>query len=255
MQLPLSLRLTSSAPILTLSLTLLSFPSVAQENDVSVRAAVGFYNEVSDTGIISENLSSNLLLGAQLPINDSFGVSLDGFFFENNASKAYAGMTLDYTTQMSDDFDLYARLGTDFTNGNVLPKLGVGVEAKFNEYIGLTFETVARDTDRFAEYQFFVGAKYNFFKDSGIQPMENEYEPVSLSEEQAANSQDMTGVNHLGAQGHNSQQVISHYQVVKGDTLWDISQRLNIELDRLIQLNRAIIPNPDLIYPGILIKL
>lgn len=255
MQLPLSLRLTSSAPIITLSLTLLSFSSLAQKNDVSVRAGLGFYNEVSDTGMISENLSSNLLLGAQLPINDFFDVSLDGFFFENNISEAYIGMTLDYTAQMSDYYDLYARLGTDFAHGEVVPKLGVGVEANINEYVGLTLETVVRDTDRFAEYQLFVGAKYNFFKDNDTQPLENEHESVSLGEETAPVSKGTTSVNHSSDEGNNSEQVLDHYLVVKGDTLWDISQRLNIELDSLIQLNRAIVPNPDLIYPGTLIKL
>lgn len=255
MQLPLSLKSTYSAPIVALSFILLSHPSLAQKNDVSLRAGIGFYNEVDDTGGISESLSSNLVLGAQLPINESFDVSLDGFFFENNASNAYIGMTLDYTAQMSDDFDLYARLGTDFTNGEIVPKLGVGIETDINKSVGLTFETVARDTDRFAEYQFFVGAKYKFFDDSANKPIETEYEPVSLIEEPTPASRGTTNVNHSSDEGNNSEQVIDHYLVVKGDTLWDISQRLNIELDRLIQSNRAIVPNPDLIYPGTLIKL
>lgn len=255
MQLPLSLRLTSSAPIVALSLIPLSFPSLAQENDLSVRAGVGFYNQVDDTGVISENLSSNFVLGAQLPIDDSFGVSLDGFFFENNASNAYIGMTLDYTAQMSDDFDLYARLGTDFTNGEIVPKLGVGIETDINKSVGLTFETLARDTDRFAEYQFFVGAKYNFFDDSATKPIETEYEPVSLSKEITSANKDMTSVKQSNGDSSNNQQVLSQYRVVKGDTLWDISKRLNIDLDRLIELNRDMIPNPDLIYPGTFIKL
>ncbi|WP_181137500.1 LysM peptidoglycan-binding domain-containing protein [Vibrio jasicida] len=256
MQLPLSLRLTSSATIVMLSMALLSHASLAQENDVSIRAGVGLYNGVSDTGVISENLSSNLVLGAQLPINDSLGVSLDGFFFENNASNAYAGMTLDYTTHMSDEFDLYARLGTDFTNGEVIPKLGLGVEANINDSIGLTFETVARDTDRFSEYQFFVGAKYNFFDDSATKPTDTDYEQVSLTKENPVLvGKDMIGVKQSNDDSSNNQQVLSQYQVVKGDTLWDISQRFDIDLYKLIELNRERIPNPELIYPENVIQL
>ncbi|CAH1606267.1 LysM domain-containing protein [Vibrio jasicida] len=255
MQLPLSLKLTYSAPIVALSLILLSHPSLAQKNDVSVRAGIGFYNEVVDKGVISENLSSNLVLGAQLPINESFDVSVDGFFFENNASNAYVGMTLDYTAQVSDDFDLYARLGTDFTNGEIVPKLGVGIEADINNSVGLTFETIARDTDRFAEYQFFVGAKYKFFDGRATKQIDTEYEPVSLSKEPAFVSKCMNSANHSNNDAGNNQQALSHYRVVKGDTLWDISQRLNIDLDKLIQLNSEIIPNPDIIYPDTVIKL
>ncbi|WP_219821876.1 LysM peptidoglycan-binding domain-containing protein [Vibrio hyugaensis] len=256
MQLPLSLKLTSSAPLVALSLILLSHPSWAKNDEVSVRAGVGFYNEVGDSGVISENLSSNLVLGAQVPINDSFDVSMDGFFFEDNASNAYVGMTLDYTAQMSDDFDLYARLGTDFTNGEVIPKLGLGVEAKINDSVGLTFETVARDTDRFAEYQFFVGAKYHFFDDGATKLIDTEYEPVSLTKEPPALvGKDMINVKQSKDDSNNNQQVLSQYQVVQGDTLWDISRRLNIDLDKLIESNRDMIPNPDLIYPGTFIKL
>lgn len=44
------------------------------------------------------------------------------------------------------------------------------------------------------------------------------------------------------------------YMVSEGDTLWDIAQRFNTTVNAILMLNPDI-ENPDLIYPGQLIKI
>ena len=43
------------------------------------------------------------------------------------------------------------------------------------------------------------------------------------------------------------------YKIKKGDTLWKISLRFKVSLDKLIKLNK--IKNPDLIYPNHILKI
>ncbi len=252
MLLPLYLRSTSNASMLTISLMLLSFSSLAHDNDIAIRTGVGFYNGVSDEGSVSEDLSSNFVLGAQLPIKGSWAVSLDGFFFENNAASAYLGTTLDYKTEVSDDFDLYARLGADFISGEAIPKIAIGLEANINKYVALTMETVARDTDRFAGYQFILGAKYKFATDYDINNEVNENNPIMSEQIPEVAKAEVTQM----AQDDLGQKVPqTHYKVVEGDNLWNISKHFDINLKTLISLNGDKIRDPDLIYPGTILKL
>lgn len=252
MLLPLYLRSTSNASMLTISLMLLSFSSLAHDNDIAIRTGVGFYNGVSDEGSVSEDLSSNFVLGAQLPIKGSWAVSLDGFFFENNAGSAYLGTTLDYTTEVSDDFDLFARLGADFISGKTIPKIGIGLEANINKNVSFTMETIARDTDRFSGYQFIIGAKYKFATED---PLNNEMNENIPTMPEKIPKVTKTEVVQVGQDDLGQKEPQKHYRVLQGDNLWNISKYFDIKLKKLIFLNREKIRDPDLIYPGTILNL
>lgn len=256
MQLPLSLRSISNLSALTFSLVLFSFSSFAQSDGIAVRSAVGLYNDVENSSSVSESLSSNFVVGAQLPIDDDWSVSLDGFFFERVASSAYIGTTVDYTTKMSDDFDLYGRLGFDFVNGETIPKVGLGVEKHINDVLGLTMETIARDTERFAEYQFFIGAKFRFPTGDVIQTPDEESVPKFYSQAPEPETKlIIKELSEVSEEAESIKPIQKSYRVIKGDTLWDISLRKGIDLNTLIHLNKVTIDNPDLIYPGTILAL
>ncbi|WP_372384930.1 LysM peptidoglycan-binding domain-containing protein [Vibrio sp. BS-M-Sm-2] len=254
MQLPSFLRSISSTSSLTFSLVLLSFSSFAQSNDIAIRAGVGLYNEIDNSSSVSENLSSNFVVGTQLPINDFWSVSLDGFFFENIASSAYVGTTVDYTAQMSDDFELYGRLGVDFVNGETIPKAGLGIEKRISNTLGLTMETIARDTDRFADYQFIIGAKFSFPTDNVIETPADEGMPDIYTQE-PEEKVIVKELDQVREENEHAKRPPKYYRVIKGDTLWGISLRKGIALNRLIHLNETVIETPDLIYPGDILKL
>ena len=60
----------------------------------------------------------------------------------------------------------------------------------------------------------------------------------------------MTGVSAIQTQSYgNGSNPNGDYQVVSGDTLWDIAQAKGVSLEALIAANPQI-ANPDLIYPG-----
>ncbi len=79
MQLPLSLKSTSSVSILTLLLTAFSCSSSANDSDIALRTGFGLYNGVDGNGLVSEELSSNFVVGTQIPIKGGWSASLDGF--------------------------------------------------------------------------------------------------------------------------------------------------------------------------------
>lgn len=244
MQLPLSLRLIFNSSIIGFLLMLISFLSLANESNIAVKTGISFYNNVDDSNRTSESLSNSFVLGAQMPILENLSVSLDG----STGSSAYIGTSLDYETKVSDDFNLFGRVGVDFLSNEVIPKLSGGIEAVVNDTLGLTMETILRNADNVSDYQFVVGVKYKFRRGFFELDELDELDELEQFDETAIKEVVVQKINHEIIHGENN--LKNSYKVIKGDTFWGIARKHKLDPNELINRNIGHIRNPDLIYPG-----
>ncbi|WP_409581035.1 LysM peptidoglycan-binding domain-containing protein [Vibrio owensii] len=240
---PLQLFLRSIFNSLILfPLVFLSSPSLAEENGVAVKTGISFYNSVDDSGLDSERLSNSLILEAQTPLTGCWSASLGGSI----GTDAYIGASLDFTTKVSDDFELFGRVGADFLSGEAIPKLGGGIEAVINNKLGLTMETVIRDTDEFPEYQFVAGVKYQF----GNNRHDIDELDETLIENETPDKKEVVGHKKANRSRYAKSCPKKIYIVIKGDTLWGIAKKNKLNPYEVINRNADNIKNPNLIYPG-----
>lgn len=242
----LFLNLIYKVRLLILSGLLFSPILYAGSDDMIYKVNVGLYNPKGDDGVQQEDFKSYLNFGAQYGLSDSFSISLDTYISDEVDALLYLGGSLNYTYKVSDGYDIFSRLGGDVMEGEFVPKASFGIAAHLSKTMTFNIESTVRSTDEFSEYQFSIGLSYKFgnegvastlpVKTSGDKPLESIIEP------DYAKASDHR-VNYPDNESN------KFYVIVKGDTLWDISERFNIELSKLILMNANVVNNPDLIYP------
>ena len=103
-----------------------------------------------------------------------------------------------------------------------------------------------RGTEEFSEYQFSIGLSYKFGNEGMTSAI-----PIKTSGDTVIESiietDYLKGSDHMINNPDNESN--EFYIIVKGDTLWDISERFNIKLSKLILMNVSVVNDPDLIYP------
>lgn len=232
--------------LLMFSGLLLSPMLYAQSDDINYKVSAGLYNPKGDDGIQQEYFKSYFNLGVQYGLTDSFSISLDTYISDEVDSHLYFGGSLDYTYKVSDDYDVFARLGGDIMNDNFVPKASFGIAAHLSKTMTFNIESTMRGTEEFSEYQFSIGLSYKFGNEGMTSAI-----PIKTSGDTVIESiietDYLKGSDHMINNPDNESN--EFYIIVKGDTLWDISERFNIKLSKLILMNVSVVNDPDLIYP------
>lgn len=252
MQLPSYLKSTYKPLIIIFTTIIPSFSLHA--GGLSVNGGIGFHNIIEGEKV-SEKLSNNVYIGAQFPITEALAVSLDGFSKVRKNDHDYLGMAVDYKIKISSDFELSGRLGTDFFDDSINPKIGFEVARHINDNLDLTMATIASRTTSEPQYQFLTGVRYTFSDDS----KRNEESDQISSSEVYSDNQKIIGTVINKKEKISPQRVTDfkekrYYRVIKGDSLWSISQKLNISFKKLIEANQDKVINPNLIYPDQLLS-
>ncbi len=143
-----------------------------------------------------------------------------------------SGMSYFFDDESHDSLSLGIKGGDGFL-------LSFGVEKEISSSLSLYSQTsYSFESDRFIG----LGIKYYPYKVRDNKP--SEMDKIFTSENNSAISDNMEMIAKKNNKCH------SQYIVKKGDWLFSISRKLNLDINHLIEYNHHILKNIDLIFPG-----